>query len=129
MLAARIIIGIYLVIHGICHLVGFVVPWKIATLKEEPYKTTLLTGALDIGDAGIRVVGILWLVASVGFIAGGIGVFANINWWRNLILGLSIFSLVLCVFGLPGAKIGILANAVLLVYLMVGGKFGWVPAG
>jgi hypothetical protein len=25
--------------------------------------------------------------------------------------------------------IGILANAVILVYLMVGGKFGWVPAG
>ncbi len=127
MLAVRIIVGIYLVIHGICHLVGFVVPWKIATLKEEPYKTTLLSGAIDIGDIGIRIVGMLWLAAAIGFVVSGIGIFALYEWWRPLALILSIASLVLCVLGLPGAKIGILANAIVLVYLMVGGKFGWVP--
>ncbi|HPV42992.1 MAG TPA: ABC transporter permease [Spirochaetota bacterium] len=129
MLAVRIIVGIYLIIHGLCHLVGFVVPWKIATLKEEPYKTTLLAGAVDIGDAGIRAVGILWLLAAAGFAAGAVGVFGQWVWWRPLTMGLSIVSLVLCVLGLPGAKIGILANAIIIMYLVVGGKFGWVPAG
>ncbi|HOT44913.1 MAG TPA: ABC transporter permease [Spirochaetota bacterium] len=127
MMAVRIIVGIYLVIHGFCHLVGFVVPWKIAVLKEEPYKTTLLAGAVDIGDAGIRMVGVLWLLAAAGFAAGAVGVFGQWSWWRPLVTGLSIFSLVLCVLGLPGAKIGIAANAIILVYLIVGGTFGWVP--
>jgi hypothetical protein len=36
-------------------------------------------------------------------------------------------SLVLCVLGLPGAKIGILANALILAYLL-GARFGWLPA-
>jgi hypothetical protein len=127
MLIARIAIGVYLLIHGVCHLVGFVVPWKIAALKEEPYKTTLLMDAFDIGDAGIRVIGILWLLAAIGFVAGAAGVFAHVSWWRPLVFYLSIFSLVLCVFGLPGARIGIIANAIILVYLIGGERLGWIP--
>jgi hypothetical protein len=42
-----------------------------------------------------------------------------------LAFGLAIFSVVLCVLGLPGAKIGILANALVLLY-MLGIKIGWV---
>lgn len=124
MMSVRIIAGLYLVVHGICHLVGFIVPWKIAELKEEPYKTTLLSGAIDVGDAGIRIVGVLWLLAAIGFIAGGIGVFAHAHWWRPFILGLSIASLVLCIFGLPGAKIGLLANVIIFLYLFAGERFG-----
>jgi hypothetical protein len=127
MTAIRIIVGIYLAVHGFCHLVGFIVPWKIATLKEEPYRTTLLSGAIDVGDAGIRVVGILWLLAAIGFVIGAVSVIGQFHWWRMFILALSIASLVLCVFGLPGAKIGILANGIILLYLLVGGRFGWVP--
>lgn len=127
MLMVRIVIGIYLFVHGFCHLVGFVVPWKIATLEEEPYKTTLLSGAVDIGDIGIRIIGVLWLITAVAFIAGAVGSIALFHWWRPLTLYLSIFSLVLCVLGLPGAKIGILANVIILAYLIAGGRLGWLP--
>ena len=124
MTAIGIIAGIYLAVHGIAHLVGFVVPWKIAALKEEPYRTTLLSGSIDVGDAGIRIVGVLWLLAALGFMAAAAGAFAGCQWWRHLALGLSLFSLVLCVLGLPGARIGILANAIILIYLTIGGRFG-----
>ncbi|MBN2077583.1 MAG: ABC transporter permease [Spirochaetes bacterium] len=123
-MAMRIIAGIFLALHGISHLVGFVVPWKIATLKEEPYKTTLLSGSINVGDIGIRVVGILWLLAAAGFIAAAAGAFAQSQWWRPLSLGLSVFSFFLCILGLPGARIGILANVIILLYLTVGGYFG-----
>lgn len=122
----RIIIAVYLFIHGACHLVGFIVPWKIAVLKEEPYKTSLLMGAMDIGDIGIRIIGVLWLITAVAYFAGAVGSFAQYPWWRPLVLYLSVFSLILCVLGLPGAKIGILANAVILVYLIAGEKLGLV---
>lgn len=124
MTAIGIIAGIYLVVHGIAHLVGFVVPWKIATLKEEPYRTTLLAGSIDAGDIGIRIVGLLWLLAALGFMAAAAGAFIGHQWWRHLALGLSLFSMILCVLGLPGARIGILANAIILLYLTVGGRFG-----
>jgi hypothetical protein len=123
----RIAVGIYLLVHGFCHFVGFVVPWKIITTKEEPYKTTLLAGAVDVGDLGIRAVGILWLLAGLAIMTAGIGAFAAWPWWRPATLALALASTVLCVLGLPGAKIGILANLLLLVYLTVV-KLGWLPA-
>ena len=42
-----------LVAHGVAHLVGFVSSWKLATLAELPYKTTVFSGRVDVGDAGI----------------------------------------------------------------------------
>ncbi|HJX66672.1 MAG TPA: ABC transporter permease [Polyangia bacterium] len=123
----RIAIGIYLLVHGFCHFVGFVVPWKIVTMKDEPYKTTLVVGSVDVGDVGIRIVGLLWLIAGVAFLAAALGVFASWSWWRTATLWFAIASLVLCVLGLPGAKIGILANALILAYLL-GARFGWLPA-
>jgi hypothetical protein len=121
----RIAVGIYLLVHGLCHFVGFLVPWKIITSKEEPYKTTLLSGAVDVGHIGIRAVGILWLFAGLAIIATGIGAFASWPSWRTATLGLAAASTVLCVFGLPGAKIGILANLLLFVYLAAV-KLGWL---
>jgi hypothetical protein len=121
----RIAVAIYVLIHGFCHLVGFVVPWKLITSKEEPYRTTLLAGAIDVGDAGIRVVGLLWLAVALAFLVVGVGALASAPWWRNVTLVLTAVSLVLCVFGLPGAKIGILANLLLAAYLAAG-HFGWL---
>lgn len=50
----RIVVPILLIGHGLVHLLGFVVPWQLATLEEMPYKTTLLAGTLDVGAVGIR---------------------------------------------------------------------------
>jgi len=43
----RIAMGIYLLIHGLCHFVGFVVPWNILTMKGLPgAKIGILTNGL-----------------------------------------------------------------------------------
>ena len=55
----RFILALVLCVHGFAHLV-FVVPWRLAKLEQMPYKTTVLGGSLNIGDVGIRVVGILY---------------------------------------------------------------------
>jgi hypothetical protein len=122
----RIAMGIYLLVHGLCHVVGFVVPWKIVTMKEEPYRTTLMAGTIEVGDLGIRMVGLLWLLACVAFMVSGIGAIASWAWWRSALVPLALASSVLCVLGLPGAKIGILANGLLLAYV-AGSSLRWLP--
>jgi hypothetical protein len=92
----------------------------------ERAKETLLAGAIDAGDSGIRVVGLLWLAVALAFVTLGVGVLASAPWWRNLTLVLTAVSLVLCVFGLPVAKIGILANLLLAAYLAAA-RLGWLP--
>ncbi len=51
------IAAVLLAIHGIIHLIGFVTPWRIATLQGFTYKTTALNGALEVGDSGARLIG------------------------------------------------------------------------
>jgi hypothetical protein len=56
----RFVLAFLLVAHGVAHLVGFVSSWKLATLAELPDKTAVFLGRVDVGDAGIRVMGVLW---------------------------------------------------------------------
>ena len=72
----HIIFGIFLIAHGVAHLVGFVTYWKIASFEEMPYKTTLLADRVDVGDVGIRIVGVLWLLIGLAFAVLGVGLIA-----------------------------------------------------
>jgi hypothetical protein len=59
----RFVLAALLIVHGVAHAVGFVVPWKLVSTAEVPYKTTIPGGMCDVGDAGARALGIVWLVA------------------------------------------------------------------
>ena len=61
----RILLAALLIGHGIAHLVGFVVPWRLVTSAEVPYRTTMLAGSVDLGAAGVRLLGIVWLLVGV----------------------------------------------------------------
>ena len=45
----RFVLVFFLLAHGVAHLVGFVSSWKLATLAELPYKTTVLSSRIDVG--------------------------------------------------------------------------------
>ena len=123
----HIILGIFLIAHGVAHLVGFVTYWKIASFEEMPYKTTLLSGLLDVGDVGIRIVGILWLLTGLAFGVVGAGIITLQPWWFPLILYITIFSLIMCILGWPEARFGVLVNIIILAFLFFGNNLGWLP--
>jgi hypothetical protein len=89
----RVFSGLPMLLHGAAHLPGFVVSWRLAELAEMQYRTTLLAGALDVGDVGIRIVGVVWLVAAVGFWVAGAGALAGRAWWVPLALRVAALSL------------------------------------
>lgn len=62
----RIGLALLMTLHGFAHLVGFMVPWQLGPVGGS-YKTTLLAGQLDIGNTGIRMVGVFWLAGALGF--------------------------------------------------------------
>lgn len=128
MTSMRYALGIILVIHGVAHLVGFVVPWRLADLKDAPYRTTVLNGRLDVGHAGIRVVGVLWLLAAVGFAISGVALITLATWWLPLTVAVTIWSLVLAVLQWPESRIGVAIDVVLLAYLLIGRELDWISA-
>ena len=121
----RVLLGGTLLVHGVAHLVGFVVPWRIVTSSEVPYRTTLL-GA-DIGQAGVRAIGLAWLLVSVLFVVLGAGVLGHGAWHYEAILTLVGVSVVLCLLGLPESRPGLLANASIGALLLLAWFLGTYP--
>jgi hypothetical protein len=106
--------AVLLALHGVIHLIGFVTPWRIATLQGFTYRTTALNGALEIGDSGARLIGLVWLALAIGFVAADYGVWRGESWALGLTGVLAGVSLVLCVLGLPEAFAGIAINVIVL---------------
>lgn len=123
----HIIIGLFFVAHGVAHLVGFLSYWQITTFEDMPYKTTLLAGRFDAGETGIRVMGILWLIGALAFIAAGLGLIFLQPWWQSITLYATIYSLVLSILGLPDSRYGLIINIIILGYLFFGDRLGWLP--
>lgn len=116
----RFVLALLLVAHGVAHLVGFVSSWKLATLAELPYKTAVFSGRVDVGDAGIRVMGVLWLLAALAFLVAAFAVATETGWAVRFTLAAVIASLILCVVFWPDARIGVAVNVGLALLLAIG---------
>ncbi len=116
----RTLAAALLVVHGLIHLVGFVVPWGIAQVDGFPYRTSALAGAVALGEPGARLVGVAWLALAVAFVIAGLATWRREGWAAPLIAMLVAGSLIVCALELPEAVFGIVVNLAIL------GALGWV---
>jgi hypothetical protein len=111
----RILAAVGLAVHGLIHLIGFVVAWRLVEVQGFAYSTTAAWGRIELGDVGARVVGLGWLLAAACFVAAGIGVWQRATWaapWTGLA---AVVSLVLCVLGSPAAIRGVWIDVAILI--------------
>lgn len=122
----RTAIAFLMALHGIAHLPGFLNSWQLVSLEEIPYHTTVLSGRLDLGDAGRKALGVMWLAAAAVFLASSAGALAHGSWWIPWAAGGAVGSLLLSAAEWPEARIGVSVNTMLLVALIAGTRFGWL---
>lgn len=122
----RVAIGIAMLLHGAAHLVGFAESWQWAMTESVPYKTTVLSGRLDLGWAGMRIAGVLWLLAALVFGLVAAGALLNTDWWVSMALPAAVASLVLSVVWWPESRVGVAVNAVLITVVVVGRQLGFI---
>ncbi|MBS0000220.1 MAG: hypothetical protein KFF73_14665 [Cyclobacteriaceae bacterium] len=122
----NIAVGIYMFVHGFAHIVGFLISWKLINDKDTPYKTTILGGKFDMGDNGIRILGILWLLTGIAFFILSYGVITLSYWWNVYTFFVIGFSLMLSILAIPDTVYGILANILLLLFLWYAPTAGWI---
>jgi hypothetical protein len=108
------------------HLLWFVVPWRITTVDGLPYSTKVLMHRIDVGRAGIRFVGLLWLAATVLWVAAGLALIFAAPWWQALAAAAALYSAALCVLGLSDAKYGLAIDLAILLVLLLNRSFGWL---
>ncbi len=118
--AVTIIASIVLILHGLVHLMGTVVYTKMGSIEGLKYKTTLLGGRWDLGERGIAVYGALWAVAAVAFIVAAAALWAGAEWWRPLVVVVTLFSLALTALDLSVAYAGAALNVLILAALWLG---------
>jgi hypothetical protein len=112
-----ILISVFLILHGLAHLVGFAGPWGLASSLAP--QTTLLGGRMPIGALGMRVVGVFWLGGALAFTIAAVGVLRHAAWWPSFAFGAAIGSLLLCALSLPQAKLGIPINIAIIAGLLL----------
>jgi hypothetical protein len=110
----------FLFAHGMVHLIGVVVYWKLADVEEfPPSKTTLLNGRWEIGDLGTRIYGFAWLIATLGFIATAVAMVFRLDWWIMMLTITSLLSLVVNAVDWEWAKYGALLDILILLVLVI----------
>lgn len=118
----RMLIAAVIAVHGIGH-TYFLVYALGLDKRVQTGRSWLLSGRLP--DAAVKAVGILiWLLATAGFVAAGVGVFGQHDWWRGLavvssvisLLGLALFLQAKLPFFNAGAMDAIILVALLLLH-------------
>ena len=122
----RTAIALLMALHGIAHLPGFLNSWELVQMEEIPYHTTVLSGRVDVGDAGMRALGVMWLAMAAVFVASAAGALAHGTWWIPWAASAAMMSLVLSAVEWPDARIGVAVNTAILAALVAGTQFGWL---
>ena len=121
----RIVLAILMMLHAVAHLVSVVEAWQLIP-DGFPYKTTVFAGRVDLGDVGIRAVGLVWLFVAIGFLLAAIGAVAGSAWWVPVALGIAASSLLLSFAELPDARTGVVINLAIIALVIAGRQFGWL---
>ena len=111
------LIAIFLLLHGLAHLVGFVGPWGLSNSVQP--QSSLLAGRISIGMIAMRTLGIFWLGGALAFTVAAVGVLRHAPWWPAFTFGAAIGSLLLCILSIPESKVGIPINVAIIVTMLL----------
>lgn len=111
--------AVFFALHGIVHAVGFTVLWKLGGPRGGQYSTSLFNRSLDVGDLGVKLVGLIWLATTLAFLAVAVLLWRRHAWALRLTIALLVVSLGLCIAGLPGSIMGLAIDVALLAILAV----------
>jgi hypothetical protein len=132
----RIILGVFIVLHGLVHLLYFGQSARYFELQPEmvwPDGSWAFSRLL--GDKATRILAsISCVLAAIGFVAGGTGILVRQAWWRPVVVASAAFSAVIIILFWDGVVqklddkglIGLLINIAILVALLI---LRWPSAG
>jgi hypothetical protein len=125
----RFLFGVFLVLHGLVHLLYFGQSAGYFELKPGmvwPDGSWVFSRLL--GHKGVRALASIALIlAAMGFVAGGIGILFSQAWWRPVVVGAAAFSSILYILFWNGRMqdlagqgvLGLLINVAILLAVLI----------
>ena len=126
---ARIVVGVFIVLHGLVHLLYFGQSRRLFELQPGlvwPDGSWAFSKLL--GDERTRLLASASCVlAAIGFVAGGAGILAGQAWWRPPVVGSAAFSGFMLILLWDGqmhrladkGAFGVLINGAILVAVLI----------
>ena len=107
----QIVTGIFFVLHGLVHLLYTGQSTKLFQLQPGmTWPDGSWAFSRLLGDELVRsVAGVSCVLAAMGFVAGGIAIFAAQAWWRPVVIGSAAFSALIYILLWDG-QLNALAN-------------------
>jgi hypothetical protein len=128
----RILFGVFLVLHGLVHMLYFGQSARYFELQPGMvWPDGSWAFSRFLSEATIRnLASILLMLAAVGFIAGGLGLFLKQAWWQPVVISAAVFSSVIYLLFWDGSirhldnkgGVGILIDLAILAALLI---FRW----
>lgn len=132
----KFIFGLFFILHGLVYLLYSGQSQRLFEIKPGlSWPDRSWAFSKFPGDKMIRLLaGITCIVAAVGFITGGIGIFAGKAWWDTLVVSTAIFAAIVFILFWDGklndlddkGGIGVLINLIILIALIL---FQWPAFG
>jgi len=125
----RFIIGVFIVLHGLVHLLYFGHSRRLFELQPEmawPDGSWVFSRLL--GDETTRLLASnSCILAAIGFVAGGAGILVGQAWWRPVVMASAAFSAVILILFWDGelqkldnqGAIAILINMAILIAVLI----------
>jgi hypothetical protein len=125
----RFIVGAFIVLHGLVHLLYFGQSWRLFELQpgmvwpEGSWAFSKLLG----NEATRLLASISCLLAAIGFVAGGTAILLGQAWWRPVVVAAAAFSTLLFLLFWDGrmqklsnqGAIAVLINIAILVAVFI----------
>lgn len=115
----RLALVLLLLMHGIAHLFQFAESFRLFPAGGIPYTTTLLDDRVDVGNGGIRLLGIFWFALAVLFATVAAGMAFGTTWWVSVAAVGAMASLLMTLLEAPRAQGGLWMNIFILTALLV----------
>lgn len=127
-----IVFAVFLILHGLVHMLYFGQSARVFELQPGmvwPDGSWAFSRLL--GDSAARnLASTLLILVAIGFVIGGVGIFAKQTWWRPTIVAVSLFSSVIYLLFWDGGfqhldnkgGVGILINLAILAAMLI---FQW----
>jgi hypothetical protein len=125
----RFAVGLFFVLHGLVHLLYAAHSRRLLELRPGfSWPDGSWAFSRLLGEETTRVLAsIFYPLAALGFVTGGIGVFAGQAWWRPVVAGSAAFSAAIMVLFWDGKRqrlsdqglIGVLINLAILAAVLL----------
>jgi hypothetical protein len=123
----KIALAVFLFINSFVHFTGFIVFWRnVQRNINQRYRRVFLRKDPTMERIGFRVIAILYFLTALAFFLFGIEILTGFNLFWNNIWRVTILSLIFCIIGWPRAKLGVIANTILILFLIMNSYHSWV---